>query len=165
MTANNKLKEMVDVFVESVGNLGASLGVSKVVAQLYALLYINPNPLSLDDMCETLKISKGNASMNIRYLEQWNAVKKSWQKGSRKDYYEVNPEIQKIIINRLREGVTRRLDNFIKNMEEMEKMLKSINSPGGQKETLNFYKMRFKKIKDMNNLINKFILVGEKFLT
>ncbi|MBU2568074.1 MAG: hypothetical protein KJ967_04830, partial [Elusimicrobia bacterium] len=119
----------------------------------------------LDDMCETLKISKGNASMNIRYLEQWNAVKKSWQKGSRKDYYEVNPEIQKIIINRLREGVTRRLDNFIKNMEEMEKMLKSINSPGGQKETLNFYKMRFKKIKDMNNLINKFILVGEKFLT
>ena len=47
---NKKSQEIIDSFVESAGNLGASLGISKIVSQIYALLYLSPQPLSLDDM-------------------------------------------------------------------------------------------------------------------
>ena len=56
--------------------------------------------------------------MNIRYLEQWQAVKKIWKKGSRKDYYQANPDIEKIILSRLKEGVNRRLTEFVRNIEK-----------------------------------------------
>ncbi|MFN3966941.1 MAG: ABC-three component system protein [Endomicrobiia bacterium] len=161
---DNRIKLTIDNFIESVGNFGASLGISKVVAQLYALLYIWPEPLSLDDMCELLKISKGNASMNIRYLEQWNAVKKTWQKGSRKDYYEVNPYIEKIVFNRLKEGLERRINDFMQNIEKIEENLQAIEKNSKNNEIAKIFKERLKKIKDINKKINRFFSIIKPFI-
>lgn len=161
---DNRIKLTIDNFIESVGNFGASLGISKVVAQLYALLYIWPEPLSLDDMCELLKISKGNASMNIRYLEQWNAVKKTWQKGSRKDYYEVNPDIEKIVFNRLKEGLERRINDFMQNIEKIEENLQAIEKNSKNNEIAKIFKERLKKIKDINKKINRFFSIIKPFI-
>lgn len=47
----------------------------KIMGQLYGLLYLSPKPLTLDEMAESLSISKGNVSINIRALERWNMVK------------------------------------------------------------------------------------------
>jgi len=43
-------------------------------------------PLSLDTIVEKLKMSKGSVSLNIRELEKWDAVKKIWVNGTRKDF-------------------------------------------------------------------------------
>ncbi len=100
---------MSDDFVELIGNMGAGLGLSKPACQLYALLFIKEKPLSLDAMAESLGISKGNVSVNIRALERWGAVKKVWKKGSRKDYYRAEEDIERIIAERLSEGMGRRI--------------------------------------------------------
>ena len=73
--AESKLDLVRDNFVESIGQLSASLGLSRLAGQLYAMLYISGRPLSLDDMVETLKISKGKANVNI------NEIKKKERKG------------------------------------------------------------------------------------
>ncbi len=39
-------------------------------------------------MVKRLKISKGDASLNIRELERLGIVKKIWIRGDRKDFYE-----------------------------------------------------------------------------
>ena len=161
---NNETKLIIDNFVESAGNLGASLGISKVVAQLYALLYVWPEPLSLDDMCELLKISKGNASMNIRYLEQWNAVKKIWQKGSRKDYYEVNPEIEKIVFTRLKEGLERRINDFLQNLDKLDEEIKKLEKNSKNNQHTKLFIQRIKKIRDINKKINKFFSLIKPFI-
>ena len=79
-------------FIRIVGELGASLGLNRSVGQIYGLLYMSDKPLSLDDLVSKLKMSKGSVSLNIRELERWEAVKKIWVSGSRKDFYEVNPD-------------------------------------------------------------------------
>ncbi|HIE43489.1 MAG TPA: MarR family transcriptional regulator [Candidatus Omnitrophica bacterium] len=103
------MQNIVDEFVETMGHIGAGIGLSKVACQLYALLFIKGEPLSLSQMAEELKVSKGNVSVNIRALESWGAVRKVWKKGSRRDFYQCEEDIPRIVITRLREGLGKRL--------------------------------------------------------
>ena len=63
-------------FIEAAGELAVSISLARSVGQIYALLYISPEPLSIDDVCRLLGVSKGNVSINLRTLEAWEAVEK-----------------------------------------------------------------------------------------
>jgi DNA-binding transcriptional regulator GbsR (MarR family) len=60
-------------------------------------------------MQEHLGISKGSASMTVRQLGQWGAVRKVWVKGDRKDYYEANDWLGQILRNVLADTIGKRL--------------------------------------------------------
>jgi len=60
-------------------------------------------------MQERLGISRGSASMTVRQLEQWGAVRKVWVKGDRKDYYEANDWLGQIVRNVLIDTIGKRL--------------------------------------------------------
>lgn len=100
-----------DRFIESAGKISANmLGmVSKVGGQIYSLLFIARNPMSLDEIGEVLKLSKGNISVNVRMLEGFGLVRKVWVKGTRKDYYEAARDYPrkflKDFFDRVREGI------------------------------------------------------------
>ncbi|OGS22605.1 MAG: hypothetical protein A2252_03230 [Elusimicrobia bacterium RIFOXYA2_FULL_39_19] len=164
MDKNTNISEIFNIFIESSGNLGQSLGVSKVVTQIYALLYLSDKPLSLDDIVEQLKISKGNVCVNIKYLEQWQAVKKIWTKGSRKDYYQANLDVEKIILNRLKEGLDRRFSEFLKNVEKVEKILQTTDGLPEDNELLQSYKKKIQKIRDLSALMEKALKIGRTFI-
>jgi DNA-binding transcriptional regulator GbsR (MarR family) len=105
------LEKALDRFIESAGKISANmLGmVNKVGGQIYALLFLSREPLSLDDVSEILQVSKGNIRVNIRLLEEFKLVKKVWVKGSRRDYYEANRDYPrqflKSFFDRIREGI------------------------------------------------------------
>lgn len=160
----NEIDDIIEGFVESAGSLGASLGISKVVAQIYSLLYLSQEPLTLDDISEKLKMSKGNVCMNIKYLEQWNAVKKTWKKGSRKDYYTANLDVEKIILQRIKEGIDRRLEDFIRSIEHIEKKVKLQENGKENKEFIRNMQERIKKIRDFHSLFKKFVVLSKTFL-
>lgn len=84
------LERARDSLIESAGKITANmLGmVSKVGGQIYALLFLARTPMSLDEIGNVLKLSKGNISVNIRMLEGFGLVRKVWVRGTRKDYYE-----------------------------------------------------------------------------
>jgi DNA-binding transcriptional regulator GbsR (MarR family) len=84
-------------FISEAGATSQSLGFGRVVGQIYAFLYFSPGPRSLGDLQEGLGISKGSASMGVRKLEQWEAVRKIWIRGDRKDYYEASQSFGRII--------------------------------------------------------------------
>lgn len=96
-------------FIEAAGQVAASFSFSRSVGQIYAFLYISQKPLSLDDLCSHLKISKGNGSVNLRNLENWGAVHKVWIKGSRRAHYTAVRDIQALAMRRIEEGIRRRL--------------------------------------------------------
>ncbi len=102
-----------DKFIEGVGNLGESLGLNRTVCQIYALLYISPEPLSPTEINKYLGVSKGNVSINIRKLEDWNAIKKVWKKGYARALYKANENIEEIILDKLKTGIEKRL-NYIR---------------------------------------------------
>lgn len=146
-----KIEEVRKKFVEFAGNLGVGFGLSSIATQLYGLLYISPEPLSLDDMAEQLHVSKGSVSVNIRVLQEWRAVKKVLRMGSRKDYYEADMDVFKIVANRLKFGLKRRLDELNEGIENLENILNE--TPGDSQETgktLLAYKTKLKEVKKMS---------------
>jgi len=96
-------------FLALATELAESLSLSGTLAQIYALLYIKPAPLSLDDIAGSLGMSKGNASVNLRILDSWGAVRKTFELGSRRDHYEAVRDLGAIAVRRIQEGFSRRL--------------------------------------------------------
>jgi len=165
---NAELEKIRDEFTEIAGQLSARLGLSRTVGQLYALLFLSDEPLCLDYMVERLKISKGGVSTNIRELEKWGGVRKVWVKGSRKDFYEANPDTLKIVISRFKMGIQQRLNEMLEGINRFEKIISEIESnlPVDEKKKAQFYKEKFKKVKKMQTLVNTFLKVipGKIFL-
>ena len=104
-----ELPPVVRRFIEDAGNTTQSLGIGRVLGQIYAYLYFSREPKNLADMQATLGISKGSASTVVRQLEQWNAVRKIWVRGDRRDYYEANDWLGEIVRNVLRDTVGKKL--------------------------------------------------------
>ena len=132
-------------FIRITGELGAGLGLNRSIGQIYGLLYMSDKPLSLDTIVEKLKMSKGSVSLNIRELEKWEAVKKIWVNGTRKDFYEANSDFINIIYKRTKMRTEKILNNFNSAIEGFEK-----------KNSLSeIQKQRLSQIKEMQNLFRK----------
>ncbi|MGB9643424.1 MAG: GbsR/MarR family transcriptional regulator, partial [Candidatus Ratteibacteria bacterium] len=102
--------------------------------------------LSPTEIGKFLEMSKGNVSINLRTLEQWNAVKKVWRKGYSRALYTANENIEEIILNKLKTGLEKRLsyakplieqvkqknkvksndDHFTKKINQIEKLISKI---------------------------------------
>jgi HTH-type transcriptional regulator, osmoprotectant uptake regulator len=81
--------EMLQAF----GEAYKGFGLSKQMGHIVALLLYSPQPLSLDDITAQLGMSKGPISQMTRRLSERNIIRKVWNPGSRKDYYEIQPEV------------------------------------------------------------------------
>ncbi len=70
------------------GAAAASSGIlTQQQARIFALLYMESEPLSLDAIAAELEQSKSNISINIRALVDWHLVRRKAVPGSRKDHY------------------------------------------------------------------------------
>ena len=163
---HNKLEMAQDKFVESIGKLAGSFGINPFIAQLYAILYLSDEPLSLDELVERLKASKGNISLNIRELEKWGAVRKIWVKGSRKDYYEADTDIKKVAANKIKSGVRKRIDQVSDMIEEFKVLIRSSESEmtDEDRKIIKRYHDKLKKIEDMKSLASKALSLAETLL-
>ena len=89
------------------------------MAQVHALLLISKYALCADEIMEDLKISRGNANMNIRALMDWGLVYKELKPGERKEFFVAEKDmwevIRKIIIQRKK----KELEPVIKVLNEI----------------------------------------------
>lgn len=97
-------------FVEAAGHATQTFGFGRIIGQVYAHVYLSREPQSLDDLCEKLGISKGSASMVVRQLESWSALRRVWIKGDRRDHYEATEEFGKIFRKALVEMVGKTME-------------------------------------------------------
>ena len=159
---NKDLVKAQDIFLDKVNQICGKFGLNNIMAQLYAILYLNDKPLSLNDMTERLKISKGSVSVNIRALERYGAVRRIWIKGSRKDYYESETDITKVIIDRVKSMVTGRLSEVDEMINSSHQALRIVNSSNKEeKEAVKIFEQRLDKLinlqdkaKSLFNLLN-----------
>lgn len=97
-------------FARFAGELAESLSFNKSIGQIFGILYLSADPLSLDEISSRLSMSKGNASINLRHLETWGAVRPAAVGGTRRDHYQANSNLKEVILRRVEEGISRRLD-------------------------------------------------------
>lgn len=74
-------------FILHWGDMGAKWGVNRSVAQIHALLHIAPDPMTAEDICETLNLARSNVSTALKELQGWKLVKSQRQLGDRRDHF------------------------------------------------------------------------------
>lgn len=154
-----------DRFINYMASVCRDFGLNPFVAKLYGILYMSDKPLSLDELSERLLSSKGNVSINIRELEKMGAVRKVWVKGSRKDYYEAETEIKKIISNKLKSSVQKRLGEVSGVIDEVRAILNEnrVSMTEEDKRIADIYEDRLSKIEDLKKLASAAMTIANKF--
>jgi len=127
-----EMEPFVERFVEAASELGGSFGLNRTVCRIYALLYLAPAPLSPSEIGRLLSMSKGNVSINLRILEEWDAVGKVWEKGAARPRYAADGKIEDVIFGKLKKGLAKRADALASAMEEISSRMQRAE-PGTHK--------------------------------
>lgn len=97
-------------FIDAAGDTTHSFGLGKLIGRLFALLYLSPEPLCLDQMAKKLRISKASASITVRQLASWQAVHKvETAESGRRDFYQAELRFGVILKNGLLPGLQKKL--------------------------------------------------------
>ena len=75
-------------FILHWGEMGARWGISRTVAQIHALLYLSPKPLTAEEIATTLSVARSNVSTSLKELQNWGLVNVEHGLGDRRDHYE-----------------------------------------------------------------------------
>lgn len=118
-------QQVVNVFVDGV----RVLGLPRSIGEIYGLLYISPEPLSLDDLVRKLNISKGSVSQGLRALKSLGAVREAAGISDRRTHFEPAVELKRLVGGFIREQVRPHLDSGKSKVKRLGVMLGSIEDP------------------------------------
>ena len=108
-------RRIVDLFVDGV----RVIGLPKSIGEIYGLLFVSREPLSLDDLVFRLGISKGSASQGLRMLRGLGAVLESDGNGGRRTYYEPEISLKRLVGGFIREQVVPHLKSGRSKLAEL----------------------------------------------
>ncbi|MBL8764805.1 MAG: transcriptional regulator [Phycisphaerae bacterium] len=116
------LLEAQDRFISAWGQMGATWGISRTMAEIHALLFITGESLCTDDVMERLHISRGNASMSLRALCDWGIVTRAHRRGDRKEYFEAEQDAWSILQKVVRERIKREINPLLALLYEIREL-------------------------------------------
>jgi DNA-binding transcriptional regulator GbsR (MarR family) len=133
-------QEAKNHFIASWGELGINWGINRTMGHIHALLLISPEPLGADEIMEELKISRGNANMNLRALLDWGLIYRRSQAGERRDFFTAEKELWNVFKKTL-------LKRKTKELNPMLDMIRKISDvPSNDAASLEFNKV----VKDLD---------------
>lgn len=97
-------------FVEAWGAMGSLWGINRSVARVHALLMASEGAVSLDEIAERLRISKGNASMSLKELRTFGVIRQVEVPGDRRDFWVTEPDVWTMFFRILKERKRREFD-------------------------------------------------------
>jgi DNA-binding transcriptional regulator GbsR (MarR family) len=110
--------------IQALGRQSAFWGVGKITGQLFAVLYLADGPLSLEEVAQSLSVSKANVSVSIRTLEQLGMVRRQFRPGDRRVFFEAETNFW-LIAQRVLDR--RQRPEFAESFEMVEKSLRLLD--------------------------------------
>lgn len=150
-------QEAKEKFITTWGALGTLWGINKAMAQIHALLWISPDPLSMEDIMEELHISRGNVSMNLRQLMDWGIVFKENKVGERKEYFVSEKDVQELARQIAKERSRREIQPVIKVLKDVSSIKKDGSAKTEEliKQTKALYDLADTADTMMNKIVNQ----------
>ena len=118
MSINMELDPITQKFILHWGEMGSRWGINRSVAQIHALLYISSEPLTADEISDTLGIARSTVSTGLRELQSWNVVNLVHVMKDRRDHFEVIGDVWEMFRAVLRERKRRELDPALEVLRE-----------------------------------------------
>ncbi len=111
------------LFVRRWGEMAASWGISRTMAEIHATLFISSESLCTDDLMESLQVSRGNVSMNLRQLVNWGLIHRAHRKGDRKEYFLAESDIWSMFEIITRERRRREVEPIVEALVKCREMI------------------------------------------
>lgn len=100
------------------GEMGSRWGVSRSVAQIHALLYLSPNPLTADEVAESLNVARSNVSVSLKELQAWDLVNITHVLGDRRDYFQARKDIWEVLTTIMDQRKRREIDPTVQMLRD-----------------------------------------------
>jgi DNA-binding transcriptional regulator GbsR (MarR family) len=100
-------------FTEGLSQISRFWGFPKGMGAIFAVLYLSPAPLPLDDIVAETGLTKGAISTEIRALARMGLVHRSTKLGDRKDYYAAESDFYSAIKSILKERQNSEFDRAV----------------------------------------------------
>ena len=154
-----ELDEAVLRAADAVGGLMEFWGFKRNMGRMWCVLYLSERPLSAGDLAGMLQLSTGAVSMTLAELVKWGAIKKSWVPGERRDFYEPETSIWKMVSRVFRERELQQIHAAIEAFELVSVALGRRRSNAGVDEVqqLDFAEDRVQGLLDLAR-------IGERLL-
>ncbi|MEZ4362194.1 MAG: hypothetical protein R3B48_18545 [Kofleriaceae bacterium] len=103
MSLEDPARDAVLLMADAIGALMEAWGFKRNLGRLWTILYLEDRPLSAPEIGERLALSSGAVSMLLGELGQWGAARKTWVVGERREHYEAETSIWKMVSRVFRE--------------------------------------------------------------
>lgn len=117
------LDPVIEQLVLHWGEMGARWGISRMVAQIHALLYFSPRPLAADEIVGALGVARSHVSNSLKELQSWGVVKVVHVMGDRREHFQSIKDVWQLFEILLDERKRREMDPTLKMLRETQALL------------------------------------------
>ena len=111
--------EVIGLFVQ----LSRIIGQPRSYAELYALLFLSPQPLTMDDLIRRLGISKGSASQGLNFLRKAGAIRMVHLPGRRAACFEAVAELRHLAAGFLQDQILPQVEDSQSRLDQIVRMV------------------------------------------
>ncbi|MCG3125433.1 MAG: hypothetical protein CHACPFDD_00253 [Phycisphaerae bacterium] len=147
---SNELENSKAMLIRRWGEMGGYWGINRTMAEIHALMYVTRKPLCTDDVMDLLKVSRGNASMNLRALVDWGLVRRVHILGDRKEYFEADTSVWRMFETIMRERRRREVEPIIATIDRCREMVSNpqVTSPADVLAEIEEYRRRLDELRN-----------------
>src|ERR1035441_4727739 len=117
------LDPVIEQLVLHWGEMGARWGISRMVAQIHALLYFSPKPLSADEIVSALGVARSHVSNSLKDLQSWGVVKVVHVMGDRREHFQSIKDVWQLFEILRAERKRGEMDPTLKMLRETQALL------------------------------------------
>lgn len=128
------------------------LGLPKSLGEIYAIIYISPEPLNMETITHRLRLSLGSVSQGLRQLRKMQAVRVVQIPGERRDYYEAETELRRLIGNFLEQVVSPQLAVGVDHLKTLSDKVETLEAA-----RTDHYRKRIAKLEQWHQAGSKLI--------
>jgi DNA-binding transcriptional regulator GbsR (MarR family) len=111
--------EAIELFI----NFLKLIGLPKSVGEIYGLLFVSPEPLTMDEIVSRLGISLGAASQGLKVLRGVGAAKAVCPPGARKDHFAADLELSRFATVFIKKDLRPRFESALERIKHLETLL------------------------------------------
>ena len=147
----DSLSQIKQDFTEGLSQISRFWGFPKGMGAIFAVLYLSPEPLPLDEIVAQTGLTKGAVSTEVRALARLGLVHRSSKLADRKDYYEAETDFYKSIRSILKERQNSEFDRAVSTVKDT---LSKLEAGSTSAEERSFLIERVRALQDFFNAID-----------
>jgi DNA-binding transcriptional regulator GbsR (MarR family) len=147
----HSLTKIKKEFTQGLSQISRFWGFPKGMGAIFAVLYLSPTALALDEIVQETGLTKGAVSTEVRVLARMGLVHRSSKLGDRKDYYSAESDFYTAIRSILQERQNSEFDRAIRSVKDT---LAALDENWVEDEEWDFIRQRVQALQDFFDAID-----------